>query len=444
MKQTSVEDPDELCVEFASAGWGFVDIEAGLGNPLPHQRGLNRIHAGYQSGEDMKRTRDERSGLSAFKGLRVVELGSWVTAAAASALLADLGAEVIKVEPPAGDPSRQGFAAMGASTKQVPTFRLDNRGKRSTVIDLGGDDGCRQMIELIASADVFITNVRVGTLERLGLNPEPILSGCPRLIYALVTGYGRRGPDRNRASYDIGAFWARSGLSHQLTPPGSAPLNMLGALGDHVTSLSVVAAILAALCERSVTGQGGLVETSLLQTGAWTLGWDLAMQASFGRVNPAANRADSLSPLMNPYRTADDRWLFLMGLDIKRHFGALCDALDQPGLLEDPRFSDPRSVRKNSKALITILDAAFQRRTLAEWAERLDAASMWWSPCSTPAEVLGDFQLSENGVLAEAGDPDEPLTLVPSPYTVFGHCPNIEPPPALGEYHATARQGGDD
>jgi crotonobetainyl-CoA:carnitine CoA-transferase CaiB-like acyl-CoA transferase len=384
------------------------------------------------------------AGLSTFHNLRVVELGSWVTAAAASALLADLGAEVIKVEPPSGDPSRRGFAAMGASSDQVPTFRLDNRAKRSVIVDLDSDGGPQRLIELVSTADVFITNVRISSLERLGMDPEAILPLCPRLVYALVTGFGRRGPDRDRPSYDIGAFWARSGLSHQLTPPGAAPLNMLGALGDHVTSLSITAAILAALMERTSSGSGGLVETSLLQTGAWTLGWDLAIQASYGRVNPAAARTDSLAPLMNPYRTADDRWLFLMGLDVKRHFGNLCEAISRPDLGQDERFADARSVRKNSKDLIAILDTAFRERTLAEWAERLDAAGMWWSPCRTPAEVLVDPQLSANDVLSDAADPHQPARLVPSPYTVFGHRPDTSPPPDLGEYDSILVGGHND
>lgn len=375
-----------------------------------------------------------RAELTAFKGMRVVELGSWVTAAASSALLADLGAEVIKVEPPAGDPSRRGMSALGASSSQAPTFRLDNRGKRSLVIDLLEEDGRRELGDLLSTADVFITNVRIASLERLTLAPDELLRQYPTLIYALVTGFGRRGADRNRPSYDIGAFWARSGLSHQLTPPGEAPLNMLGALGDHMTSLSLMAAILAALVERGATGRGGLVETSLLQTGAWTLGWDLSMQAILGRVNPATDRTDVRAPLMNPYRTADDRWLFLMGLDVKRHFGVLCKAIARPDLCDDPRFVDARSVRKNSKDLIAILDDAFRRHTLAEWASRLDAAGMWWSPCNTPEEVLADPQLSANDVLWTAPDLDESVALVPSPYTVFGHHPTIEPAPELGEF----------
>jgi crotonobetainyl-CoA:carnitine CoA-transferase CaiB-like acyl-CoA transferase len=372
--------------------------------------------------------------LRAFEALRVVELGSWVTAPAAAALLGDLGADVVKVEPPRGDPSRNVFGAVGASTTETPTFALDNRGKRGVVLDIEDPSDADRLDALLASADVLVTNVRSDALERTGFSPEAVTERHPHLVYACVTGFGRRGAERNRPSYDIGAFWARSGLSHQLSPAGESPLNVVGAIGDHVTSLSATTAILAALLERQVTGRGGIVETSLVQSGAWVLGWDLALQATAGRVHRAGARHDVRTPLMNSYRTADDRWLFLMGLEVERHLGPVCDAIGRPELRSDDRFEDARSVRANRGALIEILDAAFAARTLAEWSERLDAAGVWWSPCSSPTEVLADEQLRANGAFTDVHAGSGTVPMVASPFRVFGRLPRPGPAPALGEH----------
>ena len=382
----------------------------------------------------MSASRETTAPLAAVAGLRVIELGSWVTAPAAAAMLGDLGADVIKVEPRRGDPGRGVFSAVGASTTDVPTFALDNRGKRSIVLDIEDDADVARLDDLLATADVFITNVRVDALERAGLAPEAVVARHPRLVYASVTGFGRRGVERNRPSYDIGAFWARSGLSHQLSPVGEPPLNVIGAIGDHVTALSATVAILAALLERQATGRGGVVETSLVQTGAWVLGWDLALQATGGRVHRAGARDDVRTPLMNSYRTADDRWLFLMGLEVERHFGRVCAAIGKPDLLHDERFRDARSVRANRRQLIEILDAAFAAHTLAEWSRRLDDAGVWWSPCNSPAEVLVDEQLLANDVFTPLATETGTAPTVASPFRVFGHSPAPTPAPALGEH----------
>ena len=376
---------------------------------------------------------EHAAGLAAFEAIRVVELGSWVTAPAAAALLGDFGADVIKVEPPRGDPSRGVFTAVGASTTEVPTFALDNRGKRSLILDIEEPSDAERLHALLATADVFITNVRVDVLERTGLSPEAVVERHPHLVYASVSGFGRRGDERNRPSYDIGAFWARSGLSHQLSPDGEPPLNVIGAIGDHVTSLSATVAVLAGLLERHATGRGGIVETSLVRTGAWVLGWDLAIQATRGRVHRADARHNVRTPLMNSYRTADGRWLFLMGLEVERHLAPVCDAIGRPELRSDERFKDAPSVRTNRRALVSILDEAFATRPLAEWSELLDDAGVWWSPCSNPAEVLADEQLHANEVFTEVHAASGTAPMVASPFRVFSHSP-APAAPALGEH----------
>ncbi len=225
------------------------------------------------------------SGLSALAGLRVVEMGVWVAAPAAAALLADWGADVIKVEAPTGDPMRQVFGSLGIDSDMPnPAFALDNRGKRSVTLDLRDQEGRQSLESLIATADVFITNLRPDSLDGLDLEPDATLARHPRLVYCSISGYGLRGDDRNRPTYDIGAFWARSGLSMQMADSEGSPLNARGGIGDHITGLAALAGLLAAVMEQRETGRGRVVEVSLLRTGAYVLGWDLGLQMTLGKV----------------------------------------------------------------------------------------------------------------------------------------------------------------
>ncbi|MGD0392376.1 MAG: CoA transferase, partial [Acidimicrobiales bacterium] len=302
-------------------------------------------------------TRDDGSGLSTFTGLRVVEMGVWVAAPSAAALLADWGADVIKVEAPAGDPMRQVFGSLGIDSDMPnPAFSLDNRGKRSLVLNLRDPEGRRHLEDLLATADVFITNLRPDSLEGLGLEPEATAARHPRLVYCSISGFGLRGDERNRPTYDIGAFWARSGLSMQMADHQGSPLNARGGIGDHITGLAALAGLLAAVMEQRETGRGRVVEVSLLRTGTYVLGWDLGLQMTLGKVARAESRERNQAPLMNPYRAGDGRWFFLTGLEAGRHIDAVCRALDHPELLEDPRFADAASIRRHRTDVIAILD----------------------------------------------------------------------------------------
>ncbi len=281
------------------------------------------------------------AGLSTFADLRVVELGVWVAAPSAAALLADWGADVIKVEPPAGDPMRNVFGSIGIESDMPnPAFALDNRGKRSVTLNLRQVADRQHLEELLATADVFITNLRPDSLDGLGLEPAATVARHPRLVYGSISGYGLRGDDRNRPTYDIGAFWTRSGLSMQMADGDGNPLNARGGIGDHITGLAAVAGLLAAVMEQRATGVGRVVEVSLLRTGAYVLGWDLGLQMTLGKVARAESRDRNQAPLMNPYRTSDGLWFFFTGLEAARHIGAVCRALGRPDLLEDPRFAD--------------------------------------------------------------------------------------------------------
>ncbi len=249
---------------------------------------------------------------------------------------------------------------------------------------------------MLATADVFLSNLRPDALDVLDLEPASTVARHPRLIYCSVSGYGLRGPDRNRPAYDIGAFWARSGLSVQLANDEGVPLNARGGIGDHISGLAALAGMLAAVLEQRHTGRGQVVEVSLQRTGTYVLGWDLSLQATVGKVARAEARHSNQTPLMNSYRTADGRWFFFTGLEADRHIDAVCRALGRADLLADPRFVDAAALRRNRTEVIALLDEIIAEETLDVWAERFDREGVWWAPAQGPAQVLEDPQLAAN------------------------------------------------
>ena len=295
------------------------------------------------------------------------------------------------------------------------------------------------MEDLLASADVFLTNLRPDALDKLDLEPEATVARHPRLIYGSVSGYGLQGEDRNRPTYDIGAFWARSGLSMQMADGDGNPLNARGGIGDHITGLATLAGVLAAVLEQRLTGRGQVVEVSLLRTGAYVLGWDLGIQMALGKVASAEPRDRNQAPLMNPYLTADGRWFFFTGLETARHLPAVCRALDRADLLEDPRFADAKSVRKHRTEVIAVLDEIIATRTFDEWAERFEAEGVWWAPAQTPAQVVEDPQfLATGGLVDIAEGPGGPAQRSVRGPVNFSDVPAgpAGPVPDLGEHTA--------
>jgi crotonobetainyl-CoA:carnitine CoA-transferase CaiB-like acyl-CoA transferase len=352
-----------------------------------------------------------------LNGYRVVELGIWVAGPAAGGLLADWGAEVIKVEPPAGDPMRWLFGKLGITETRVPPYELDNRGKKAVVLDLRNDEALADMHRLLATADVFITNLRLDALGRLGLDPDTLRAKFPKLVYAVVTGYGLEGPDRDRAGYDIGAFWARSGLASAHVPPGQMPFALRSGVGDHVTGITTAAGILAALLERTKSGNGHLVSTSLLRTGIYCLGWEIGIHLRFGKLQRTRGRAESTAPLINCYVAGDGRGFWLLGLEQDRHWPPTLTALDRLDLLDDPRFATASDRMANAPALIELFDECFTQRSREEWQARFDAADVWWAPINTIADVIADPQAQAAGAFIDMPpvDGESPYRAVASP-----------------------------
>lgn len=354
-------------------------------------------------------------------GVKVVELGVWVAGPAAGGILADWGADVIKIEPPTGDPARLFGRMLGCDLGLNPPFEMDNRSKRSVVLDLGTEDGRGTAFELLSEADVFVTNVRPGALRRLGLDFEAVSAANPRLIYGLITGYGEDGPDADRAAFDVAAFWSRAGVAHLLTRPGDTPPFQRGGMGDHSAGMTMAAAVCAALLARERTGTGQLVTTSLYRQGAYTVSFDLNTYLMSGQPIAIGQRETMGNPCMNNYAAADGRRFWIVGLEAERHWPALCRAVGRPEWRDDPRFADARSRAVNSAELIAALDGIFATRPLDQWAQVFAGEpDFFWSPINTLEDVVADEQFHAAGGIVDVPDGEAAVPMVATPADFHG------------------------
>jgi crotonobetainyl-CoA:carnitine CoA-transferase CaiB-like acyl-CoA transferase len=340
----------------------------------------------------------------AFDGVRVVELAQWVFVPVAGALLADFGADVVRVERPEGDPYRA-LSTQGIGTDSGGvnlSVALANRGKRSVALDLRNDRGRGVLDQLLSTADVFLTNFRPAALRRLGLDSDTLTERFPRLVYARGHGYGVRGPDADLPGYDSSAFWARGGLAHVLTPPEREhPINQRGALGDRNGAMALAFGVASALLRRARTGRGSVVDVSLLATAMWTLSSDLLAALSGQQPRAAAGRAAGPNPLVGAYRTRDGRHIQLVFLESDRYWPRFCALIGRDELATDPRFVDLAARGENRDACAAELEAEFAARTFAEWKELLTGIDAPWAPVQAVEELLTDPQVLANGYLGD-------------------------------------------
>ncbi|MCV7245562.1 CoA transferase [Mycobacterium mantenii] len=356
-----------------------------------------------------------------MEGVKVVELGVWVAGPAAGGILADWGADVIKIEPPTGDPARMFGRMLGCDLGLNPPFEMDNRSKRSVVLDLGTEEGRGTALELLTGADVFLTNVRPGALQRLGMDFEAVSAANPRLVYGLITGYGEDGPDADRAAFDVAAFWSRAGVAHLLTRPGDTPPFQRGGMGDHSAGMTLAAAVCAALLARERTGTGQLVTTSLYRQGAYTVSFDLNTYLMSGQPIAIGQRETMGNPCMNNYTAQDGRRFWIVGLEPERHWPALCRAVGRPEWRDDPRFADARARAVNSTVLIAALDEIFATRPLHEWAQVFAGEpDFFWSPVNTLEDVVADEQFHAAGGIVDVPDGEAAVPMVATPADFHG------------------------
>ena len=375
---------------------------------------------------------------SVFSGLKVVDLASFIAGPAATTVLSDFGADVIKVEPPGiGDPYRYLYRLPPMPPlKDNYTWQLTNRNKRSIVIDLKNPSSRQVLERLVKWADVLVTNFPPRVRKNLKVTYEDLAPLNSRLIYADITGYGENGPEADKPGFDITAFWARSGLM-QFTRDASAPPAIpVPGIGDHATAMSLYGAIVTGLYQRERTGKGANVSTSLIAEGAWaTAAWLQA--ALFGaKFSGEIDRRHPANALTASYQSADRRWILLAFAEENKNWPAFCKAAGAEALLKDPRFADTAKRHNNASALVEELDKLFARQTLAQWKPLLDAAHVPYGVVQIPEEIVKDPQLWANDIVVAIDDGSPtPRYTVNSPFSVGG-APKVAPrlAPDLGQH----------
>ncbi|MBI2916669.1 MAG: CoA transferase [Chloroflexi bacterium] len=340
-----------------------------------------------------------------LKGLKVVEMGQFIFVPYAAAHLADLGAEVIKLENPAGgDPQR---AYMHTRHQDLPSgdynwiFDQNNRGKKSLALNVNTPKGQAVAHKLISQVDVFMTNFQIPTLQRMRMDYESLSKVNPRLIYALGTGFGFKGPDRDRGAFDFGIF-ARCGMMASFGEPGAVPVQCQGGMGDHISAMHLCAAIGMALYYRERTGEGQLVHASLygsmLDSGSVSLQSALASGQEIER----KDRRTARNPLCNSYHDKNGSWFQIASKQPDRNWHDLCEALGLQHLEHDPRFHNTAARGEHGTELVAILDQRFGTMTVEEIEAAFAGRNVHWSPVYTYGMVAKDQQAWENEYIMEA------------------------------------------
>jgi crotonobetainyl-CoA:carnitine CoA-transferase CaiB-like acyl-CoA transferase len=340
-------------------------------------------------------------------GVRVVEVAGWMAAPGATAVMADLGADVVKVEPLAGDAVRGVIRqpVMPAGVPQLDAaFQMDNRGKRGIAVALDRAEGQQLVRRLTACADVFVTNLLGRRQQKFGVDSVTLLAGNPRLVHASLTGYGLQGPDAQRPGFDITAFFGRGGITHSITEPGSQAPRARPAQGDHAAALALLAAVLAALRLVERTGEGQVVDVNLLATASWTMSTDLSATLVDGQDPPVLGRRHRRYALQESFRCADDRWILLF-MPEPHWWPRFCDVVERPEWAADPRFETTASRQDHMPEITDLMDALFAARPLAEWGRRFDQARLTWGPASTVSEVADDPHAAAVGTFPELEHP---------------------------------------
>jgi crotonobetainyl-CoA:carnitine CoA-transferase CaiB-like acyl-CoA transferase len=374
-----------------------------------------------------------------LEDITVIELDNWMAAPSAGAILADLGARVIKVEPPRGDPMRD----MGRPPKTERDlgnfdfqFDVDNRGKESIQIDLTKPEGTALVHKLCQSAQVFMCNLLHERQQKYNLDPATLLKENPKIVHATLTGYGTSGPDHWRPGYDVTAFFGRSGLYDAMREGDDGVIPQARpAQGDHVTGLALVGAILAALRLAERTGEGQAVETSLFETAVWTQASDYAVTAVDKAPVRRRARHGMLTPTANRYPCGDGQWV-VFNMPEPSAWPKFCKALGLAHWLEDERYADGKSRYRHMEELTDGVDEALSHRSRDEWGKIFDEAALVWGPVLGLHEVPDDPQAKALNLFPTLNDKsigDYQTVSIPMRFSSADVGPK-SPAPKLGEH----------
>jgi len=355
-----------------------------------------------------------------FSGLKVVDFSNFVAAPAAAVILSDFGADVIKVEPPNGDPWRLGHKIPPQPLADDPyQWHLNNRNKRSIALDLKSPSAHQVLQQLATWADVFIVNTPHPARKKLKLEYDDVAQWNPRLIYADLTGFGENGPDANLPGFDITSYWARSGLLSMTRDAGVPPTLPVGGSGDNASAVGIYSGIVTALYRRERTGKGSYVTTSLLAEGVWSASVSIQAALAGAKFYAPHDRKNPANAAFNVYRASDGTWFVLIVTPDK--VAAVAKAIGRPDLLTDPRFSDPAKLTANMPQLTAILDDVFAAQPMAHWYEVFGSVHVTFGAVRGPQEVIDDPQLRANDIVVPLEGAGGKLTsTISSPIQVHG------------------------
>ncbi len=333
-----------------------------------------------------------------FSELKVIDAASFLAGPCAATILADYGADVVKIEPLVGDRHR----SIAAGHPSEYSWQLTNRSKRGLALDFSTPQGYEVLVQLLKQADVFVVNFNTEQLAKFNLEWDTLKTINPRLIFAQISAYGLHGPDQNRRAFDLTGWFARTGILDMMHEKDIPPAMPAGGVGDHATSMTLFAGIMTALYKRDRTGEGSMVSTSLVATGSWANG--LNLQGVLAGVDIAARRDQEgySNPLQNVYTTADGRHVLVAVQNIPRDWPKLTAVLNHPEWLEDEKLEPVKPLFRNRFYAKEKITAAFAEMQADEVCARLDEAGIVFSLSYKNAEVLEDEQLAANQVLVDS------------------------------------------
>lgn len=380
-----------------------------------------------------------------LEGVRVIEVSAWAFVPSAGAVLADWGADVIKVEPPTGDPIR-GLISGGIRGDGGPSFPWEiwNRGKRSIALDLKHPEARDIVLKVVAGADVFLTSYLQPTRRKLGLDIEDVRAVNPSIVYGCGTGQGPLGDEADKGGYDSISFWSRGGVASTITPPGAErPIGQPGgAFGDSLSGMALAGGIAAALLRRERTGEGAIVDVALLGTAMWSLQMSIVGAAAMTAASASGGGAPStpagiqlFNPLVNNYKTADGRWLALCMLQRDLYWDGVLVALGREDLRTDDRFSTPEALGSHIGEAVAELEGIFASLTLDEARAALGSQPGQWDVLQNVLELPADPQAIANGYAQPVSyEGDLVLPLVSSPAQFDRTPPPLGRAPEFGAH----------
>tara|TARA_A100001037_G_scaffold118757_1_gene108204 strand:+ start:706 stop:2025 length:1320 start_codon:yes stop_codon:yes gene_type:complete len=381
-----------------------------------------------------------------LENLRVVEVASFLAAPSAAALMADMGAEVIKVEPPDGDTFRGNRTHLHKGRSINYVFEVDNRGKQSIAVDLNKPKAREVVHQLVSTADVFITNLTSDRTAKYSLDYETLRTVKPDIVYGHLVGYSGSGPEAERPGFDSTAFWARSGVMSLMGEMGGPAVQSRPGQGDHPTGVNLLAAILAALRLRDQTGMAQKAEVSLLRTGLWTIATDMQQALNLpGHTPQQFNRATHALLIRSAYETKDGRWIMLTMHNVPRYWPSLCKALGRNDWASDERFISNAAMLEHGPEIVEELQKEFRSQDLEHWARMLDQTGCIWAAAASLDEVTEDPLLASQGAIQTLQDVDgTDYKIVSTPFNIEGA--DIKPKrraPLVGEHnHQVLKEAG--